>query len=208
MATISSLVPLMRRGVKVIHLVRDPRGTYTSRRRIILGTDNRTDDIKRYCDIVLNDLDTIRDLYRRYNQDLLKALYVVRYEDIATRPLWYLYDIYKFLGVDPTDDVIDWAQDLQERNREGKGSPRRRFKARDIISTVREDPADTAFAWRKKIIHKDLIAIQRVCRRFFDEFGYNIFKTRTERSSSTVPAMFEIADLFSNRTKIIYPNVS
>ena len=196
-SSISSLVPLMRRGVKVIHLIRDPRGTYVSRSRLAMKNQSRIDNIKSYCDMLIEDLDTIHSLYSVYREEIYQALYVVRYEDLASRPLWYLYDIYKFLGVEPDANVINWAKDLYEKNLVGTKENILKPKIGYVTSTQREYPKQTAFSWRQRISEKLLNNVQTVCSGFFRKFGYTIYHSSKDRLTSKQEPIVGIGDLIS-----------
>ena len=168
-----------------------------SRSRLAMKNESRIGNIKRYCDMLIGDLDTIHSLYSEYREELYQALYIVRYEDLASRPLWYLHDIYNFLGVQPDGNVIKWASDLHNKNLAGTANNITKPEILYATSTQRNYPKQAAFAWRQTIGEELLKNIQNVCHDFFKKFGYTIYHSPRDRLTSKHDPMLEIGDLIS-----------
>ena len=197
---VSILVPFFRNGVKVIQLVRDPRGTYLSRGRFENG---KRKPIHRECQTTLNDLQYIRKLYRTYGAIIKKSVYFLRYEDLAIRPMRTIFQVFKFLGVNPDKYVKTWVEDLQRRNTVGKGVPNSdAFNVTEFRltyqTTKREYPDKTANAWRIHINMAMNLMIQDGCRDMMKEFGYRIFKTHDQLRNTTVPSLRGVMNLFDS----------
>ena len=197
---VSILVPFLRNGVKVIQLVRDPRGTYLSRGRIKNG--NRK-PIHKECQTLLNDLQYIRKLYRIYGANIKKSVYFLRYENLASRPMRTIVQVFKFLGVKPDKYVKTWAEDLHRRNTVGKGvRSSDTFNITEFLITYqrtkREYPEKTANAWRIHINMPTNLMIQDGCRDMMEEFGYRIFNTHDQLRNTTVPSLRGVTNLFDS----------
>lgn len=187
----------MKDGVKVIHLVRDPRGMLRSRQPFAeQDTQNSTQE---YCDQHLKDLEYIRGLSDVYPHQMQSSIHIIRYEDLAINPMSNLQRIYKFLGVDPDGHVTAWVKEVERNNTNiapiipdsGRRSALNALQQGERIkSSNRHNPAFTAQAWRKTLSLEDVSSLQNVCSRFLHEFGYNLFSDiDTLRDIDTFPTM-------------------
>lgn len=160
---ISSLEKLITQedlNLKIIHLVRDPRGILSSRSRTeerMLNVDKSLDGEAGY-------------LCRRMKSNLkvassqppwLKDRYkLVRYEDIAYDPERWVGEIYKFAGLGPIpSEVLSWIRINTNLQSSGKYSTSR-------------DSKETAEAWRKHLSLPVAKRIGEVCKDVFSLLKY------------------------------------
>ena len=87
----------MHEGIKVIVLLRDPRGTYMSRYPYI-RKETRKRNIKNYCDMMASDWKRVVSLFSEYGNTISKVLHYIRYEDMASQPIDSMNLLYNFLG--------------------------------------------------------------------------------------------------------------
>ena len=172
--SIRYLEPLMRRGVKIIQMIRDPRGTFQSRLRLEPVGD-RADNIRSYCTSLVDDVYHIKRLYKKYGNDVYKSIFYARYEDMTSRPIRYLFDLYHFLGLKPDRNVLRWVEGLQRHIVGNLNKASVEFTLRRSTSTHRENPAHTAHAWRDSMDNVWLKRVQRICGGFMKEFRYISF---------------------------------
>ncbi|XP_070580559.1 carbohydrate sulfotransferase 1-like [Ptychodera flava] len=106
-------------NLKIIHLVRDPRGIVNSRRKI---NDKNVDFIRKQVQWDETE-DLCKDLAKnlhivRSSPEWLKGTYIlVRYEDIAKQPGETADKIYQFLGLSMPEKVRKWiAQNTKTSN--------------------------------------------------------------------------------------------
>lgn len=177
-----ALVEDPRLNIKVIQLVRDPRGILSSR------------------------IETFRDMYRLwriwratgrrpYNLDLgsltvvcedflssvstglshpywLKGKYMlVRYEDVARNPLAKTKEIFDYLGLSMDRNVEDWIR----ANTQGSNEPSTKHK----FGTVR-DSAANAESWRLRLSYDMVEYTQTVCHKVLHQLGYKSVKSEEE----------------------------
>ncbi|XP_077978802.1 carbohydrate sulfotransferase 3-like [Glandiceps talaboti] len=99
-------------NIKIIHLVRDPRAVFHSRN--IIKEQNRdfsrrkmaVDEVTDYC----RNLDKNLAIARSGLSGIEGKYKLVRYEDLATRPIEMMKDMYDFLGLSYSPEVETWLQ--------------------------------------------------------------------------------------------------
>ena len=182
----SGLLRFIKQGIKIIQLVRDPRGMYMS--RTLLG-DNQ---LERDCKGFVNDLKYIRKLHKSHKDLVRKSIYFLRYEDLARKPIQTIDNIFEFLNVKADHHVRLWAENLQKKNYIGE--------TRDVnltvnidhfhatkISTEREFPAKTAHAWRFNLRLDEITRVQDICGAMLKEYGYTIFNSTEQSQNLSIP---------------------
>lgn len=176
------LLHLMRRSktnLKVIHLVRDPRGMVVSRLRV--HKDHRLPNGGLYN--VSHITDTVRYYVQRYclswatNIEIGKYVpsvstnyKLVRYEDLARDPVRNTRDIYSFVGLGSKipNEVYRWIENNTGINQDVNQSDTSR-----PYSTSRNS-RETYEAWRKSVKFDFIHFIQSIkdCRKLMTLAGY------------------------------------
>ena len=141
LTSLTSLFDLMTEGVKIIHLVRDPRSTWLSRAKIAAKREDKSLsdylqhnvttkpsylDTRTQCNSHEEDLKLLKFFasHSDNNSVIFKNYKLVRYEDIALNPMDSALSLYKFLGIPFHSDVGNWITNNTQ------GSQKKQFAVR------------------------------------------------------------------------------
>lgn len=170
------------RSIKIIHLVRDPRGIWASRLRETWCTyEMGCKDIQTLCQEMRDDIDTFDELKIILQSRITR----VRYEDIALNPESGMKGLLSRLGLSFTGHVSRFlkthafASDTKTNN----------------SFSIRRNSNRTAFRWTQSLDYRDVVKIQEACPDVFRSLGYPIahsaeqlrteiekaFRTRSDR---------------------------
>lgn len=154
--------------LKVIYLVRDPRGTISSQNVVFWKMDmQRTVNFTRYyCDTIREDLDAVEPLFETY-PDRIKLL---RYETLADDPIRTSQELYAFLGLNFTFDVRDFVYNRTHAN----------AWSADRFVTFKANSSAAAYGWRKNIKYEVSQATDEACLDIYNKLGYLPTRTREE----------------------------
>ncbi|XP_006816790.1 carbohydrate sulfotransferase 1-like [Saccoglossus kowalevskii] len=161
--------------LKIIHLIRDPRGIACSRtckgfwdvrRREII--DKEGDLIKHVAHDCKHVLDMIS--YAKHLPAWLNGRYkLVRYEDFASDPIAMAEDIYKFLQMDLPFEVKSW---IQEKTMHEELSEGRLKRSRNSTAT--------AESWRHVLSYSEVDLIQSVCSDTINMMEYKMLSSENQ----------------------------
>nr|XP_010298896.1 PREDICTED: carbohydrate sulfotransferase 1 [Balearica regulorum gibbericeps] len=186
-----ALVEDPRLNLKVIQLVRDPRGILASRSetfrdtyrlwRIWDGTGRKpynldVTQLTTVCEDFWNSVST------GLNRPLwLKGKYMlVRYEDLARNPMKKTEEIYDFLGIPMDSNVERW---IQNNTRGDRSSSKHKY------GTVRNSAA-TAEKWR--FLSYEIVAFtQHACQQVLAQLGYKTASSEEELKNLSISLVEE-----------------
>ncbi|XP_071497914.1 carbohydrate sulfotransferase 1-like [Diadema antillarum] len=186
-----SLVEDSETNVKVIHLVRDPRGAAASRihyyfevypdlvnrqrpqfatlgRLAPLGLNNITERPK---DCIPNMCGWIRRNFRSSANvpDWLRSrYYLLRYEDFAEAPVQVAQDLYKFVGLPFPASVKSWIVDNTKVENSEKGT-----------FDVKKNSRAIASQWMSDLSQVEIEQVEADCLDVMDDLGYKRYAVLT-----------------------------
>ncbi|XP_046670248.1 carbohydrate sulfotransferase 5-like [Homalodisca vitripennis] len=145
-------------NVRVLLLVRDPRGTMQSRRHRdwCPGQPDCWDPAKLCADLTA-DYSTAIKFADKYPH----TFKTMRYEDLSLDPYSGVKQLFKFFGLDFHPQVKAFLDSHTKTDAGG------------VSSTFRNSKA-APFHWRQDLTHKEVRAIQRVCRPAMAAWGYQL----------------------------------
>lgn len=171
-------------NIKIIHLVRDPRGTMSSRKKLgepnfdFMRKKGKTgDEIDDLCTSINKNLKYVNGNYGNPNMDWLKDRYkLVRYEDVGSHPRESAEDIYKFLGIPFPKEVENWIV-VNTNSSSGDGFSHTR-DSRAIIH-----------AWRERLQLPYVQRIQEKCAEVMSRLGYMNVDSMFQLHNASYPVM-------------------
>ncbi|XP_043796724.1 carbohydrate sulfotransferase 4-like isoform X2 [Apis laboriosa] len=143
-------------GIRLVLLVRDPRGILQSRKhREWCPTNPDCSDPALVCADMVSDFSTAVQLIEKYPH----TFRVVRYEDLSVDPYRYVKELYNFYGLDFHINVKKFL-DTHTKNDVG-----------GVSSTFRNSKV-APFHWRTDLDFEEVDEIQRVCAAAMQLWGY------------------------------------
>ncbi|KAL0617780.1 Carbohydrate sulfotransferase 3 [Plecturocebus cupreus] len=165
-----------RLDLRVIQLVRDPRAVLASRMVAFAGKyktwkkwlDDEGQDQLREEEVqrLRGNCESIRlsaELGLRQPAWLRGRYMLVRYEDVARRPLQKARDMYRFAGIPLTPQVEDWIQKNTQAAHDGSG-----------IYSTQKNSSEQFEKWRFSMPFKLAQVVQAACGTAMRLFGYKL----------------------------------
>jgi len=158
MTTVKSLIE-SRDDIKVVHLVRDPRGMMLSQRNNqLIKTNDTALQFQNWCTRMYEDILVTRDLLKNGE----KNIKLIRYEDIAFNPIQMTKELFEFIGEPLTQDVL----------RHVAASTSMNAKDNCAFCTRRGNSSLTASKWRININQEFLALVDKHCQQNYEPLGY------------------------------------
>ncbi|XP_063333891.1 carbohydrate sulfotransferase 6-like [Pelmatolapia mariae] len=188
---LESLYPLLQDpnlNLRIIHLVRDPRGVMRSKEEVAgyFVSDNAIVLEQKPINETKVQYQVMQEICRshlRINKrailkppPFLKGRYkLVRYEDVTRNPLKEISAMYQFVGLEMTTQLATWIYKVTHGK--GKGSIEEAF---DITS---RSATDISQAWRTMLPHNSVKRVQEVCEEAMSYLGYRMVNSEIEQKS-------------------------
>ncbi|XP_078000609.1 carbohydrate sulfotransferase 1-like [Glandiceps talaboti] len=168
-------------NLKVLHLIRDPRGVASSMKfltsKAATLNNKRTiyetgmfPRLRQYCINAAQMVKYAKDL-PSWLEDRYK---IVRYEDLAIDPFGQAESIYNFLKIPIPTEVSTWIRE----NTQSEHLPRNNMD-------TRRNSTEAAQSWRSKLLFLDILQVQTTCGELMDLMGYKIIKSEEEMRNIT-----------------------
>ncbi len=143
---------------KIIHLVRDPRGTYRSKMEVCKPFMRACLSINETCDRMRHNIQFWLDPPQWIQNKYL----LTRFEDLAMEPIFYAETIYKFLNIPMPRSVYDW---IINHTKHTSNEKTRSFTHPRVASRV-------VAKWRTSLELSQVLEIQAHCKLVMDKLGY------------------------------------
>lgn len=147
-------------NVKVVYLVRDPRGIYNSRKNMEwCNKEQVCADIGNICAEMRQDLED----FDRLKPVLGKNLHLARYEDISLDPLTASKKLFSSLKLDYTPSVSRFVKTHTKSHHQDVQNP---------YSTYRANSSSTAFQWMQQLNSSEIEFAQHNCSDILARLNY------------------------------------
>ncbi|XP_037039805.1 carbohydrate sulfotransferase 5-like [Bradysia coprophila] len=170
-------------NVKIILLIRDPRGIVSSRKRekwCLFSKDRECGDYTNLCQDLTSDFEAAKHLTKEYPQQFK----VVRYEDLSLNVFAVMEDVLNFYGLPFRTEVELFLKTHCTSN------------SGDTMSTYR-DSKNVAFSWRYNLTFAEIEQLQSKCADAMNLWGYRRFNSEGELNDETIdPIAKSFDDIF------------
>ncbi|KAG4071271.1 hypothetical protein HA402_003975 [Bradysia odoriphaga] len=167
-------------NVKIILLIRDPRGIFSSRKVSKWCTNNidrECSDYTSLCNDLTSDFEVAKQLTKEYPQQFK----VIRYEDLSLNVFAVMEDVLNFYGLPFRTEV---KQFLKTHCISNFG---------DTTSTYR-DSKNAAFSWRQNLTFAEIDQLQSKCIDAMSLWGYRKFNSEDELNDETIDPIAKSCD--------------
>ncbi|KAL4220298.1 chondroitin 6-sulfotransferase [Mactra antiquata] len=170
MQFVAQLLPYFP-SMKIVHLVRDPRGIYNSRKRV--WHSYVPENCQPLCAQTWEDLKTSEKLDKTY-PGRIKMLY---YEDMAQTPLVKSKALSNFVGIHFTQEMKQFVISQTSAKKDNCN-----------FCTARADSTATSTQWRKTVRFEESKIVYDMCEKSNKYLGYLPFYTATNQRNLKFPS--------------------
>jgi len=175
-------------NLKVIVLVRDPRGVYNSRSSGAVKAWCKKDlcaNPEVGCQDLNSDIESAFDLEERFPGKVK----LVRYEDLSMFPEDTSMDMLDFLDLPYTDGISDFivTHTSKEKLKVVKNKKTHKMQRKKNPYGTAKNSSATAFAWREKLSFQKTVNIQEACQVPMEKLGYKLVLNEEGMSSEDLP---------------------
>ncbi|XP_069104988.1 carbohydrate sulfotransferase 1-like [Argopecten irradians] len=155
--------------LKVIHLLRDPRGMLASRMKTLPGIGTKQLGMSRAGRAVCDRYDRDIRIAASFGVKYPNRIKTVLYEQVVENPLDTSFQIFNFLGLQPKSNFDNWMKEHMTGDQSTAKPPDNRSGA---YSTYRANSSLTMNGWRTRLDFKDVVKIDKECSYLYEYTGY------------------------------------
>ena len=158
-----SLLPLISdlaldADIRILHVVRDPRASINSRIKLRwfpkFNDPNFEEKVRYYCKAIIDNIEFGETL-----DETLKHRYkLILYREIAARPLDTAREIFKFAGLNLSENTLEWIKNMTNPGK----TDTKKFKSRPY-SLIRDAEANIE-KWRSESPPERTLIIEKNCQ--------------------------------------------
>lgn len=151
-------------NLKILYLVRDPRGMAVSRQHIQNDRRLSPNLLTRICERYKRNFSFLKSRNSNWLTES-KNFKMIRYEDFSLNPLSLTKEIYKDFGLELPENVLKY---IEKATKDGESE---HSKMKFLTS---RNSSDVVFGWRGKLDVSDLDKIESNCEEVMAKFGYKL----------------------------------
>ncbi|XP_042886800.1 uncharacterized protein LOC122262748 [Penaeus japonicus] len=180
LAAVKQLLEDASLDLRVVHLVRDPRGVVNSRLKMPWCSGRTCRDMSNICRAANHDAQTSQEFRNRFPKQYL----LQRYEDLVDDPYMQTRKIFEFLDLPLVEALAVYIEEhmntVAKRNEQGDD-----YTYAAQFSTFRNS-STVSTRWRLALGTEKVHEIQSLCRPALRYYGYRIFSDRERLRNLTV----------------------
>ena len=174
--------------LKILFLVRDPRGTYNSRLSTPISkwcNKDQCADPEVGCQQMMNNIKSAFDLETRYPG----TIKMVRYEDLSMYPEDVVADMMDFLDLPMIEELSSYIETHtgSEKLKVVRNKKTHKLEHKKNPYGTSRNSTATAYAWREKLSFDHIQKIQNACQAPMNKLGYRLLKKPEETKSIKLP---------------------
>lgn len=174
-------------NVKIILLIRDPRGIINSRERESWCKGHPDcENVSNLCKVMEIDFVAAKRLTQKYPHQFT----VLRYEDLCIDPFNITQKILTFYGLPYHNDVKHFLSTHTQLN----------YEDGDSFSTFRNSKK-TPFQWMREMSFDNIQMIQATCNKAMNMWGYQLINDEIELRSRDFNPLLEFPSFTGNRKR-------
>ena len=190
---LQDIMHLLEEGIKIVHLIRDPRGILTSRlarsgpnfrRRVLYNQAKRASYFKsnahKHCTKLETNNEYLVNVTKEQNSSLNQILrnnYVlIRYEDFAYHPESMVRKLLNFTKTKPRDNLYPWLKEITN-------------KQSSSVYSVERKSNQTAGKWRRVLPYYLVKIIEEECQLVLDTYGYKTVTSEAQLRNTSLSLM-------------------
>lgn len=173
----------MRDALKIVYLVRDPRGIFNSRKNLVWCANNTCADPRVICTEMAEDLSE----FHKLKSEMPDHFFLLRYEDLSLSPEKTATTLFQQLQLPFSKQVSRFLRSHTTVDPQSLGS-----EIENPYSTRRNSVA-TAMDWVNKLTAREIESTQSACHHVISELQYlhiNRHDVTAEADSSPDPLLF------------------
>lgn len=149
-------------SIKVVHMVRDPRGILPSRKNII--SQNTFAHLDRSASELC--VSMLRDVKMRETlEESHKGIFMqIKYEDLAGQPVETMRKLFDFLGLPVSLETHNWLVGATHASQDTNG----------IFGVFRQNSTRTASNWQNTLNDQEKVIISNTCRELLLHLKYDM----------------------------------
>lgn len=185
---VEKLIKDPKLGLKVLFLVRDPRGTYNSRSSATISSwcnkDQCADPVVG-CRNMMENIVSAFDLETRYPG----SVKLVRYEDLSMYPEDVVSDMMDFLDLPMIEELDNYiaTHTSSEKLKTVRNKKTHKIEHKKNPYGTTKNSTATAFAWRDKLSFDHIKQIQKACFGPMKKLGYQLLKKPEDVKNINLP---------------------
>ncbi|KAF7490204.1 Carbohydrate sulfotransferase 1 [Sarcoptes scabiei] len=152
-------------NLKIIYLVRDPRGIYNSRKTMDWCNNDDCRNLTNICSEIREDLNEFERIKSKLKNDLI----LLRYEDISKDPSKQSERLFSEINVEFSPRIRQFLRTHTKSYKETK-----KDEKKNPYSTYRADSGVTATQWTKELNSSEIDFARTVCKDVLERLNYNL----------------------------------